>query len=447
MTEQAVNEEATKKSEKKDDVKLKILCVDDEKNILVSLRRVFRKEGYEIFLAESGAEGLEIVEKEAINLIISDMRMPNMDGAKFLSLAKQIKKNIPSILLTGFADQESTIRAINEGEISAYVSKPWEDNDLKLKVSSLLKIAHLEREKERLLLLTHKQNKQLRDWNKKLNAKVEDRVNELKQTEGMLDKAYEELSNSYDAVVKLLSHAICAREHMLNREFPDLSIMAQKLAKKAELDEYIAKQIYYSSLLFELGKLALPEKLLITPIELLSTDEYSQLMTYPTIGASVLSDIVNFKDTARIIENHAEYIDGSGGPRGIKCNDIPIGCKVLSIVKDYYLLQSGNYDGIKYTTKDARNYIFERKGKLYDEKLTKLFFELSVLDDKEKSVINEQIITSRQLQPGMVLSRDCTNGKGLLLLNKGVELNEQTIRKLIAFERAYDFPLRAYVLS
>ncbi len=448
MNDETTNGAPTQNTaEDKEEPKLKILCVDDEKNILVSLRRVFRKEGYEIFLAEGGAEGLEILEKEPINLIISDMRMPHMDGAKFLSLAKNIRKNIPSILLTGFADQESTIRAINEGEISAYVSKPWEDTDLKLKVSSLLKLARLEREKEKLILLTHTQNKKLRDWNKKLNEKVEARVSELRQTEGMLDKAYEELSNSYDAVVKLLSHAICAREHMLNREFPDLPIMAQKLAKAAELDDYIAKQIYYSSLLFELGKLALAEKLLVTPIEMLSTDEYNQLMTYPSIGASVLSDIANFKDAARIIENHAEYIDGSGGPKGIKCADIPIGCKVLSIVKDYYLLQSGNYDGIKYTTKDARNFIIERMGKLYDEKLAKLFFDLSIQDDREKEVINEQIVNSRQLQPGMVLSRDCTNGKGLLLLNKGVTLNEVTIKKLIAFEKAYDFPLRAYVLS
>ncbi|MEP1630872.1 MAG: response regulator, partial [Ekhidna sp.] len=248
--------------------KIKLLCVDDEKNILVSLKRLFRKSGYEIFLAESGEEGLQVLREQKVDIIISDMRMPHMDGAEFLSLAKDIRKNVPSILLTGFSDQESTIRAINEGKISGYVSKPWEDNDLKLKVTSLLKISHLEREKERLLLLTHKQNKQLRDWNKQLEQKVTDRVNELKQAEGMLDKAYEELQESYEAVIKLLSHAICTKEHMLTRDYPELPGMARSLAERAGLNEYLVKQVYYSGLLFELGKLALPESLLETPIEL-----------------------------------------------------------------------------------------------------------------------------------------------------------------------------------
>jgi len=425
--------------------KMKLLCVDDEKNILVSLKRLFRKDNYEIFLAEGGAEGLEILEKESIDIIISDMRMPNMDGAEFLSRAKEMRKNIPSILLTGFSDQESTIRAINEGKISAYVSKPWEDNDIKLKVSSLLKISHLEREKERLLLLTHKQNKQLLAWNKKLEEKVEARVTELKQAECMLDKAYEELSGSYDSVVKLLSHAICTREFMLTKDYPDLPALAENLATAAKLSDYMIKQIYYSALLFELGKLALPEKLLNTPTELLHVEDYEQLMAYPEIGASVLSDIPNFRDTARIIEHHYEYIDGSGAPDALDGDEIPVGCKVLSIVKDYYLLQSGKLDGIKYTAKDARSYIIDNKGKLYDASLTDVFSEISKKYENDNAILEERIVKTMQLQKDMVLSRDCINLKGLLLLNKGAKLTETMIAKLIAFEKIYDSPLQIYI--
>jgi len=429
----------------KSDKKAKLLCVDDEKNILVSLKRLFRKDNYEIFLAEGGAEGLEIIEKEPIDIIISDMRMPNMDGAEFLSRAKKLRKNVPSILLTGFSDQESTIRAINEGKISAYVSKPWEDNDIKLKVSSLLRISHLEKEKERLLLLTHKQNKQLLAWNKKLEEKVDARVRELKEAECMLDKAYEELSSSYDSVVKLLSHAICTREYMLTRDYPDLPVLAEELATVAELSDYMIKQIYYSALLFELGKLALPEKLLNTPIELLDVEDFEQLMAYPEIGASVLNDIPNFRDTARIIEHHYEYLDGSGAPDALGGEEIPIGCKVLSIVKDYYLLQSGKIDGIKFTAKDARTYISEHAGKLYDRKLSRLFLDISKQYETDHNISEELMVKSMQLQKNMILSRDCTNGNGLLLLNKGAKLTEETIAKLIAFEKIYNFPLQVYV--
>jgi response regulator RpfG family c-di-GMP phosphodiesterase len=438
-----MSETDVKDSEKS--IPTKILCVDDEKNILVSLKRLFRKEGYEIHIAESGMEGLEVLKKEDIELIISDMRMPNMDGAEFLSQAKELKPKIPSILLTGFSDQESTIRAINKGQISAYVSKPWEDNDVRLKVSSLLKISRLEREKERLLLLTHKQNKQLRDWNKTLEDKVRARVRELKEAEFMIDKAYQELRDSYDSVVKLLSHAICARENIFSRDYPDLPALATQLAEAAELSEYMVKQIYYSSLLFELGKLALPEKLLVTPIKLLDVEEVEQFMNYPEIGANVLKDISSFTDTARIIEHHYEYLDGSGAPDALKGADIPIGCKVLSIVKDYYLLQSGKYDGINYTARDARKFIVDRKGKLYDESLVKLFFEIAKQHEIKTEAVEEHMVSSMQLMPAMVLSRDCANSRGLMLLKKGTVLDENTIDKLISFEKVYDCPLRIYI--
>ncbi|WP_196139454.1 HD domain-containing phosphohydrolase [Aliikangiella sp. G2MR2-5] len=422
-----------------------ILCVDDERNILVSLKRLFRKDGYNIHLAESGQEGLNILEETKIDLIISDMRMPNMDGAEFLSHAKEKHPKIPSILLTGFSDQQSTIRAINDGRISAYVSKPWEDNDIKLKVSSLLKISHLEKEKERLLVLTHQQNKQLRDWNKKLEEKVEARVRELRETECLLDNAYKELSESYDAVIHLLYHAICARENIFSRKYPELPKLAEQLAEAAELSDYMVKQIYYSALLFELGKLALPEKLLTTPVKMMSVDEYKQYMNYPQIGATVLSDISSFNDTARIIEHHCEYYNGSGEPEGQKGTDISIGSRIMAIIKDYFLLRAGKYDGIDYTTEDARYFIEQNKGKLYDKSLVERFIELSKKQQEEEEVSEEHMLSGHSLEEGMVLSRDCTNKNGLLLLKKDTLLNEMMIDKILMFEKIYNSPLRVYV--
>ena len=94
-----------------------LLLVDDEPSILSSLRRLLRTSGYQIHTAESGQAGLEILEREAIDLVISDMRMPEMDGATFL---EQVRARWPAttrILLTGYADVSSTIAAINRGEV------------------------------------------------------------------------------------------------------------------------------------------------------------------------------------------------------------------------------------------------------------------------------------------------------------------------------------------
>jgi response regulator RpfG family c-di-GMP phosphodiesterase len=105
------------------------LCVDDEENVLHSIKRTLAKERYNIFTATSGAEGLEILKKEAVDLVISDQRMPNMSGYEFL---KEVREKYPEcirIMLSGFSDFESLVKTVNNGEIIRFISKPWDNKD------------------------------------------------------------------------------------------------------------------------------------------------------------------------------------------------------------------------------------------------------------------------------------------------------------------------------
>ena len=115
-----------------------LLFVDDEENILNALRRLFHPLNYRILTAGSGAEALALLEHEPVDLVISDMRMPQMDGVQLLEQVRAKWPNIPRILLTGYADIDSTIAAINRGEISRYITKPWESNDIMLVVQQVL---------------------------------------------------------------------------------------------------------------------------------------------------------------------------------------------------------------------------------------------------------------------------------------------------------------------
>ena len=115
-----------------------LLCVDDEANILSALRRLFRPHGYTVLTAGGGEEGLEILAREPVDLIISDMRMPVMDGARFLGEARKRHPDTVRLLLTGYADMESTIAAINSGQIARYIAKPWNDQDVLLTVREAL---------------------------------------------------------------------------------------------------------------------------------------------------------------------------------------------------------------------------------------------------------------------------------------------------------------------
>ena len=107
-----------------------VLFVDDEPNILSALKRLFRPTGLRVLTAPSGQAGLELLASESVDVVVSDMRMPQMDGAAFLKAVRERHPRIERILLTGFADMESTVSAVNDGGISRYLNKPWQDQEI-----------------------------------------------------------------------------------------------------------------------------------------------------------------------------------------------------------------------------------------------------------------------------------------------------------------------------
>lgn len=112
----------------------RILCVDDEPDILASLRRLFKDSGYSVRIADSAANGLRILENESIDLVISDLHMPHVDGARFLGQVRERWPQTLRILLAGQADAALIAEAINRGEIVRYFTKPWDDDDMAAQV-------------------------------------------------------------------------------------------------------------------------------------------------------------------------------------------------------------------------------------------------------------------------------------------------------------------------
>ncbi len=156
-----------------------LLFVDDEADILSALKRLFKPFGYHILTAESAAQGLEIMARVAVDLVVCDMRMPEMNGAQFLEKVRGKWPETVRILLTGYADIGTTIDAINKGEIYRYISKPWEDNDIALVIKHALQQKVLEREKLRLEELTQRQNEELRQSNELRRAEIAQKLARL----------------------------------------------------------------------------------------------------------------------------------------------------------------------------------------------------------------------------------------------------------------------------
>lgn len=160
-----------------------ILFVDDEPNILRSLQRLFRKMPHRILTAQGGAEALTLIKGgEAPAVIVSDQRMPEMNGAEFLSHARELLPDASRIMLTGYSELDAAMDAINKGGIFRYVSKPWNDLDLKNTLEEAISRYELILENKQLTEELKDKNAILEEWNERLEETVEKRTAALKKT-------------------------------------------------------------------------------------------------------------------------------------------------------------------------------------------------------------------------------------------------------------------------
>jgi response regulator RpfG family c-di-GMP phosphodiesterase len=156
-----------------------VLCVDDEENILSSLRRLLRREHYRLLTASSGTKGLEILSQNDVDLVISDQRMPEMNGTDFLKQVKTLYPDITRIILTGYTDVDSITEAINEGHIYKFFLKPWNDSHLMLEIRQALEQHKLVEANASLHATVMKQNQELTSVNENLERIVSQRTRAL----------------------------------------------------------------------------------------------------------------------------------------------------------------------------------------------------------------------------------------------------------------------------
>jgi FixJ family two-component response regulator len=163
-----------------------LLLVDDEENILASLRRLLRKDGYTILTANSGEEGLAILGTETVDVIISDQRMPNMVGTVFLSKARELSPHSVRIILSGYTDLASVTAAINEGAVYKFLTKPWEDDILRLSIREALQYKWVQEENRLLQGMLVEANTELEKTNRQLAEQADFAQETLKNQQSMV---------------------------------------------------------------------------------------------------------------------------------------------------------------------------------------------------------------------------------------------------------------------
>jgi len=172
-----------------------LLLVDDEPNILAALKRLFRPDGYIICTAGSGQEGLEILRQSQVDVIVSDQRMPNMTGVEFLRQAKERCPNTMRLVLSGYTELQSITDAINEGAIYKFLTKPWDDQQLRNQISDAFMQKEMFDENRRLELKIRTANQELATANRQLAEILGQKERQLHRDEISLEIAREALEH------------------------------------------------------------------------------------------------------------------------------------------------------------------------------------------------------------------------------------------------------------
>lgn len=405
-----------------------LLLVDDEASILSSLRRLLRPAGYTVHTAESGKAGLEILEREPIDLVISDMRMPEMNGAQFLEQVRQRWPMTTRILLTGYADVSSTIDAINRGEIFRYISKPWDDNQLALTIRDALESSRLRNENTRLLALTQAQNEELIQLNAGLELKVAERTAEIQKVNSVLKLANEQLKQNFLVSIKVFSSLMELRGPSMIGHSRRVADLARKLAVKLELPAKEQQDIFVAALLHDIGKIGFSDSLLNRPVAQMNTDDTLNYRKHPLAGAMALAPLTDLKDAANIVRAHHERFDGRGYPDGLTGTAIPLGARILSVINDYDGLQIGTLTEKRQSAEEARATLAQTRGKRYDPRVLDAFF--AMVGGPTPEIKAERPVLAVDLRPGMVLARDFCGYDKMLQLAADYILDDQLVKQI-----------------
>lgn len=266
----------------------KILVVDDEPSIVDVLTRFLTREGYSVVTAANGREALDRVQAEQPDLILLDVTMPEIDGFTVCQRLKEDERTalIPITMLTGLDDREHRTRGIEAGA-DDFLTKPFEQSILRARIRSQLRLKHL--------------------------------TDQLEHTE---------------RVIFMLAAAVEAKDAYTEGHLRRLRAYSERLALAFGLDPKEVRAVRYGGILHDIGKIGVDEAIIRKPGPL-TPEETIQMRRHPEIGAQIISQMRFARDVAPIISAHHEYWDGSGYPRGLKGEDIPIGARIITIVDAY----------------------------------------------------------------------------------------------------------------
>ena len=305
--------------------KYKVLIVDDEPDNLALLYRTLRGK-YDIAKSTSPLLALEMLKQETFHCILSDHKMPEMDGVEFLKRASEISPNTMRLLVTAYSDAGILIDAINYAKIYRYIKKPYNPDELLLVVENALEYLQLKIDNSSL-------------------------INDLKEL--------------FAGTITAIVEALDAKDSYTLGRSRRVTYYAVKIAKSLHLSDITTGKIELAGLLHDIGMIGVSDDIL-TKVEKLSIDEYNEIKKHVQHSVKILDDIKQLNDIVEIIKYHHEHYDGNGYPYGIKGDDIPIGSRIIAVADAFDSMITPKVYRQHISPDEALKYIKELAGKQFD---------------------------------------------------------------------------------
>lgn len=340
----------------------RILVVDDDESIREIMSSMLAHAGFECRSVTSGYEAITALQSDAnYALMLSDLAMEGMDGFALLDRIRRIHPQMPVVMVTAVHDISVALAAIRSGAYD-YLLKPFERDQLLATVRRALENRRLKIENLA--------------YQNKLETLVSARTELLQRALSELEGAMRELERSYDITLEALGDALDLKDAETEGHSKRVTAFTMAIARAMELPSEKVRVIARGAFLHDVGKMAIPDAILRKPGRL-TPEEQMRMREHALLGYQMLRKIRFLHEPAQIVYAHQERYDGSGYPRGLKGDQIPIGARIFAVADTFDAITSDRPYRAAQSIPAARREIQKHSGHQFDPNVVEAFMSIS----------------------------------------------------------------------